>query len=75
MTALARRKVGEVIDDPDGLALIRALMREIIAVANAEGVALGEAQIEAADQAIAEASARGAHLHLAGFAARQAARI
>jgi 2-dehydropantoate 2-reductase len=47
VTTLARRKVGDIIDDPDGLQLLRALMHEIAAVARAEGVALGDAQVEA----------------------------
>jgi 2-dehydropantoate 2-reductase len=47
VTTLARLKVGGVIDDADGVELLRALMREIAAVARAEGVDLGEAQIEA----------------------------
>ena len=37
----------EVLDDPDGLALIHALMREIIQVAQAEGVVLDDKIIEA----------------------------
>jgi 2-dehydropantoate 2-reductase len=47
VTTLTRRKVGDLIDDADALVLLRALMIEIAAVARAEGVALGEAQIEA----------------------------
>lgn len=47
VTTLARRKVGDLIDDHDGVELLRALMHEIAAVAQAEGVALGDAQIEA----------------------------
>jgi 2-dehydropantoate 2-reductase len=47
VTTLARRKVGDIIDDPAGLELLRALMHEIAAVARAEGVALGDAQVEA----------------------------
>ena len=47
VTTLVQRKVGDLIDAPDGVELLRALMREIAAVARAEGVALGEAQVEA----------------------------
>jgi len=47
VTTLVQRKVGDLIDDPDGVELLRALMHEIAAVARAEGVALGDAQVEA----------------------------
>jgi len=47
VTALARSTVGEVLDDPDGLALIISLMSEIIQVAQAQGVALNEKYIDA----------------------------
>jgi 2-dehydropantoate 2-reductase len=46
VTALSRSTVGQVLDDPEGLALIHALMREIIQVARAEGVALENGTIE-----------------------------
>ncbi|HZO80200.1 MAG TPA: 2-dehydropantoate 2-reductase [Candidatus Binataceae bacterium] len=46
VTALSRRCVGDVIDTPEGLATVRALMREIVAVARAEGAELSEADIE-----------------------------
>jgi 2-dehydropantoate 2-reductase len=46
LTALSRSTVGEVLDDPHGLALIHALMREIIQVAHAEGVVLNDHIIE-----------------------------
>jgi 2-dehydropantoate 2-reductase len=45
VTALSRSTVGEVLDDPNGIALIRSLMGEIIRVANAEGIALTEQNI------------------------------
>jgi 2-dehydropantoate 2-reductase len=45
VTALSRSTVGEVLDDPNGLALIRSLMGEIVRVANAEGLALTEQNI------------------------------
>jgi 2-dehydropantoate 2-reductase len=47
VTTLSRRNVGEVIDDADGVELLRALMHEIAAVARAEGVDLGDAKVEA----------------------------
>ena len=47
VTTLTRCNVGAVIDDPNGLELLRALMHEIAAVASAEGVELGDAQVEA----------------------------
>jgi 2-dehydropantoate 2-reductase len=47
VTTLARRKVGDIVDDAGGVELLRALMHEIAAVARAEGVALGDAQVEA----------------------------
>ena len=46
VTALTRANVGRVLDDPSGLALIRSLMGEIIRVAQAEGVALSEKNID-----------------------------
>ena len=46
VTALSRANVGRVLDDPNGLALIRSLMGEIIRVAQAEGVALSEKNID-----------------------------
>jgi 2-dehydropantoate 2-reductase len=47
VTTLVQRKVGDLIDDPDCVELLRALMHEIAAVARAEDVALGDAQVEA----------------------------
>jgi 2-dehydropantoate 2-reductase len=47
VTTLTRCNVGEVLDDAGGVELLRALMHEIAAVARAEGVDLGEAQVEA----------------------------
>jgi 2-dehydropantoate 2-reductase len=46
VTTLTRRRVGDLLDDPDGLALVRTLMRETLAVARADGAALSEAHIE-----------------------------
>ena len=47
VTTLTRSNVGEIIDDPGSLELLRALMHEVAAVARAEGVDLGDAQVEA----------------------------
>ncbi|HEX3408780.1 MAG TPA: 2-dehydropantoate 2-reductase, partial [Candidatus Binataceae bacterium] len=47
VTTLTRCNVGTLLDDSDCVELLRALMREIAAVARAEGVDLGEAQVEA----------------------------
>ncbi len=38
VTTLTNRTVGEVLDDPEGFALIRSLMEEVCAVAATEGV-------------------------------------
>jgi 2-dehydropantoate 2-reductase len=46
VTTLTRRTVGEVLDDADGAALIRTLMNETLAVAQAEGAKLGPDRIE-----------------------------
>ena len=46
VTALSRSTVGEVLDDLNGIALIRSLMGEIVRVAQAEGVALTEQNID-----------------------------
>ena len=37
VTTLTRRRVGEVLDDPEGLSLVTRMMREIIDTARAEG--------------------------------------
>ncbi len=47
VSALTRCRVGEILDDPEGLALVRTIMKEIVTVARAEGVELGEERIEA----------------------------
>ncbi len=46
VTTLTRRTVGEVLEDPDGAALIRTLMNETLAVAQADGAKLGPDRIE-----------------------------
>ncbi len=46
MTTLTRRTVGELLDDPESLLLIRTLMTETFRVAKAEGAKLGPHRIE-----------------------------
>ncbi len=45
VTALTHRTVGEVLDDPEGYALIRSLMEEVRAAAAADGVQLSGERI------------------------------
>jgi 2-dehydropantoate 2-reductase len=45
-TAVARRTVGELLARIDGRALVRAAMLEVVAVANANGVALDAARVD-----------------------------
>jgi 2-dehydropantoate 2-reductase len=45
VTTLTRRTVGEVLDDPEGYALIRNLMEEVRATARAEGIELSGERI------------------------------
>ncbi len=40
VTTLTRGRVGDLLDDPDGLRLVRTLMEETLAVARADGAAL-----------------------------------
>ena len=40
VTTITRRRVGDLLDDPDGLRLVRTLMEETLAVARADGAAL-----------------------------------
>ncbi len=47
VTTLTRRRVGEVIDDPEGLELLRKMMREIVNVARAEGAHISDDRIDA----------------------------
>ena len=47
VTTLTHRTVGEVLDDPVGARLIRALMDETLSVARADGAKLGPDRIEA----------------------------
>lgn len=46
VATLTRRRVGEIIDDPESLRLVRMLMSEALSVARADGVALGDDRIE-----------------------------
>jgi 2-dehydropantoate 2-reductase len=45
VTTLTRRTVGEVLDDPEGYALIRNLMEEVRATAKAQGIELSGERI------------------------------
>jgi 2-dehydropantoate 2-reductase len=45
-TAVARRTVGDLLARPDGRALVRAAMLEVVAVANANGVRLAAARVD-----------------------------
>ena len=47
VTTLTRRRVGEVLDDPEGMKLLRVLMGEIVNVARAEGAKLSDDRIDA----------------------------
>jgi 2-dehydropantoate 2-reductase len=47
VTTLTRRRVGEILDDPDGLELLRTMMREIVTVARAEGAHISDDRIGA----------------------------
>jgi 2-dehydropantoate 2-reductase len=47
VTTLTRCDVGQVVDDPGGVELLHELMREIAAVARAEGIDLGESHVDA----------------------------
>ncbi len=46
VTTLTRRRVGDLLDDPDGLALVRTLMEETLAAAQADGAALRHEHID-----------------------------
>ncbi len=47
VATLTRRRVGEILDDPEGLKLLRTLMEEIATVARAEGAKISDDRIEA----------------------------
>jgi 2-dehydropantoate 2-reductase len=46
IATLTRSRVGDLLDDRDGLALVRTLMLETLAVARADGAALTEEHVE-----------------------------
>jgi 2-dehydropantoate 2-reductase len=46
VATLTRRRVGEIIDDPESLKLVRRLMTEALEVARAEGADLGDDRID-----------------------------
>jgi 2-dehydropantoate 2-reductase len=47
VATLTRRRVGEILDDPEGMKLLRTLMGEIVNVARAEGAKISDARIDA----------------------------
>ena len=47
VTTLTRRRVGEILDDPEGMKLLRTLMQEIVNVARAEGAKISDDRIDA----------------------------
>ncbi len=47
VTTLTRRRVGEILDDAEGLKLLRTMMREIVKVARAEGALISDDRIDA----------------------------
>jgi 2-dehydropantoate 2-reductase len=47
VTTLTRRRVGEILDDPEGLKLLRTLMQEIVSVARADGAKISDDRIDA----------------------------
>ena len=47
VTTLTRRRVGEILDDPEAVKLLRTMMQEIMSVARAEGAKIGDDRIDA----------------------------
>jgi 2-dehydropantoate 2-reductase len=47
VTTLTRRRVGEILDDPEAVKLVRALMQEIVNVGRAEGAKISDDRVEA----------------------------
>ena len=47
VATLTRRRVGEILDDPAGVKLLRRLMQEIVTVARAEGAKVSDDRIDA----------------------------
>ncbi len=75
VTTLTRRRVGDLLDDPDGLALVRTLMEETLAAAQADGAALRQEHIDRAARAFASQPARAENFDPSGLRARQAAGV
>src|SRR5271156_2044789 len=46
VTTLTRRRVGEILDDPEGMKLLRTLMQEIVDVARAEGAKITDDRVD-----------------------------
>jgi 2-dehydropantoate 2-reductase len=47
VTTLTRRRVGEILDDPEAVKLLRTMMQEIVNVARAEGARIPDDRIDA----------------------------
>ena len=47
VTTLTRRRVGEVLGDPESVKLLRTMMQEIVKVARAEGAKISDDRIDA----------------------------
>ena len=47
VTTLTRQRVGEILDDPEAVKLLRTMMEEIASVARAEGAKVGDDRIDA----------------------------
>lgn len=47
VTTLTQRRVGDLLDDPESMKLLRALMLEIVTVARAEGAKIADDRIDA----------------------------
>jgi 2-dehydropantoate 2-reductase len=47
VATLTRRRVGEILDDAEGMKLLRTLMQEIVNVARAEGAKISDDRIDA----------------------------
>jgi 2-dehydropantoate 2-reductase len=47
VTTLTRRRVGDLLDDPESIKLLRTMMQEIVSVARAEGAKIADDRIDA----------------------------
>lgn len=47
VTTLTRRRVGELLDDPESVKLLRTMMQEILSVARAEGAKIADDRVDA----------------------------